>query len=149
MTPCFPGGEVVLSGHPSYSQAQSLSLPCRLHLLPVRLAMAADCKCSGSNEAPQLSFSSPPFNRCLTSPCGGMHLPASVISFKLRGKNITHQRSPATFLEENGHLNNIHIVRSELCSTSLSGEKKKKSPKTLIPGEVKRKLIFTIKFFYR
>lgn len=28
-------------------------------------------------------------------------------------------------------------------------EKKKKKPKTLIPGEVKRKLIFTIKFFYR
>lgn len=28
-----------------------------------------------------------------------------------------------------------------------SKEKKKKSPKTLIPGEVKRKLIFTIKFF--
>lgn len=45
-------------GHPSQSQAQSLSPARHLHLLAIRLPSVADCKCSGSIEAPQLPFSS-------------------------------------------------------------------------------------------
>lgn len=62
-----------------------------------------------------------------------MLLSASVTSFKLGRKIITHEGSPATFLGENGHLNNIPIVCTELCSASLSGQGRKKKPPNFDP----------------
>lgn len=68
-----------------------------------------------------------------------------------RKKNITHQRS-ATSLGENGLLTTTYPLSDLSFALPVfqgKKERKKKSPQTLIPGEVKRKLIFTIKFFYR
>lgn len=78
-----------------------------------------------------------------------MHLSASVTSFKLGRKIQTHERCPATFGGRTGVLTAypLSALSFALLVFQSKEKKKKKSPKTLIPGEVKRKLIFTIKFF--
>lgn len=63
-----------MSGHPSHCQAQSLSLPCHLHLLPIRLGWRPTGSAVAVMRLPAV-IPRPPFSRCLTSPCGGMHLP--------------------------------------------------------------------------
>lgn len=73
--------------------------------------------------------------------------PASIIFFKLGRKKITHQRSATS--QESGLLNRQYPLSDLSFALLVFQGKEKKSPKTLIPGEVKRKLIFTIKFFYR
>ena len=75
--------------------------------------------------------------------------PASIIFSNWEGKKITHQRS-ATSQGRVGFSTTYPLSDLSFALLVFQGKKKKKkSPKTLIPGEVKRKLIFTIKFFYR
>lgn len=70
------------------------------------------------------------------------------LSFLQAGLKI---RAPTNDLLLLGGTNNLPIFffLSFALSVFQEREDKERKPKTLIPGEVKRKLIFTIKFFYR
>lgn len=113
---------------------------------PHQAGMAADCKRSGSNEAPSC-HSPASFQQMLDLSLWRHASPASVISFQLGRKNITPQSSPVSFQGRMGISTTYPL--SDLSFALLVFQGEKISPKTLIPGDMKRKLIFTIKFFYR
>lgn len=106
-------------------QAPSLSLPCHIWLLPIRLTMVA-----GVTRFPQLSLPSSLLSRCLTSPCGGMHLLLLLFSSNWEGKKkITHQRS-ATSQGRVGFSTTYPLSDLSFALLVFQGkEKKKRAPK--------------------
>lgn len=109
-------------------QAPSLSLPCHIWLLPIRLTMVA-----GVTRFPQLSLPSSLLSRCLTSPCGGMHLLLLLFSSNWEGKKkITHQRS-ATSQGRVGFSTTYPLSDLSFALLVFQGKEKKKEPQNFDP----------------